>query len=199
MLRSFQIATNDLPAQHKILPARQRRFYWRCWDSLKLEDGVLFRKFDRKDASGNHWQFLVPRCLREYVLKQMHNSLLSAHLGRKKTKEKIKQRFYWFGLGEDVDSWIRQCDKCRANQPPAQTQRAKLGDMRVGSPLDRLATDILGPFPETERGNKYILVVMDYFTKLGGDSSDSKPNIEHLRSSYLKRGNFSVWLSFRLT
>ena len=25
--------------------------------------------------------------------------------------------------------------------------------------------DILGPLPETERGNKYILVIGDYFTK----------------------------------
>ena len=35
----------------------------------------------------------------------------------------------------------------------------------VGAPLDRLATDILGPFPVTESGNKYVLVVMDQFTK----------------------------------
>ena len=32
-------------------------------------------------------------------------------------------------------------------------------------PLDHLATDILGPFPESTRGNKYVLVVTDYFTK----------------------------------
>ena len=37
--------------------------------------------------------------------------------------------------------------------------------MLVGAPLDRLATDILGPFPESTRGNKYILAVTDYFTK----------------------------------
>jgi transposase InsO family protein len=37
--------------------------------------------------------------------------------------------------------------------------------MPVGAPLDRIATDILGPLPITPRGNKYILVVTDYFTK----------------------------------
>ena len=37
--------------------------------------------------------------------------------------------------------------------------------MLVGAPLDRLATDILGPFPESTKGNKYILAVTDYFTK----------------------------------
>lgn len=36
--------------------------------------------------------------------------------------------------------------------------------MRVGAPLDRLATDILGPLPTTPRGNRYVLVVTDHFT-----------------------------------
>ena len=37
--------------------------------------------------------------------------------------------------------------------------------MATGAPLDRLATDVLGPFPESTRGNKYVLAVTDYFTK----------------------------------
>lgn len=35
----------------------------------------------------------------------------------------------------------------------------------VGAPLERVAMDILGPLPETSKGNKYILVIGDYFTK----------------------------------
>jgi transposase InsO family protein len=31
--------------------------------------------------------------------------------------------------------------------------------------MQRLAVDILGPLPVTERGNKYLLVITDYFTK----------------------------------
>ena len=37
--------------------------------------------------------------------------------------------------------------------------------MPVGAPLDRLSTDIMGPLPETQRHNRYILIVVDYFTK----------------------------------
>ena len=36
----------------------------------------------------------------------------------------------------------------------------------VGAPLDRIGTDILGALPLTPRGNRYILGVTDYFTKL---------------------------------
>ena len=35
----------------------------------------------------------------------------------------------------------------------------------VGSPFERIAVDIAGPFPVTEDGNKYIMVVSDYFSK----------------------------------
>ena len=32
-------------------------------------------------------------------------------------------------------------------------------------PLEMIAMDILGPLPETERKNKYVVVIGDYFTK----------------------------------
>ena len=35
----------------------------------------------------------------------------------------------------------------------------------TGNPLQRVAMDILGPLPVTERQNKYVLVISDYFTK----------------------------------
>jgi transposase InsO family protein len=37
--------------------------------------------------------------------------------------------------------------------------------MPVGAALDRLSTDVCGPFPESTQGNRYILVVSDHFTK----------------------------------
>ena len=38
--------------------------------------------------------------------------------------------------------------------------------MLVGALLDRLATNILGPFPEYTWGNRYVFAVTDYFMKL---------------------------------
>lgn len=31
--------------------------------------------------------------------------------------------------------------------------------------MERIATDVMGPLPETENGNKYIIVVADYITR----------------------------------
>ena len=43
--------------------------------------------------------------------------------------------------------------------------RAALADFRVGAPMDCVAVDIMGPLPELLRGNRYILVVVEYFTR----------------------------------
>jgi len=34
-----------------------------------------------------------------------------------------------------------------------------------GEPMERVAIDVLGPLPETDQGNNYILIAMDYFSK----------------------------------
>eukprot|EP00731_Ephydatia_muelleri_P004061 Em0002g237a len=61
----------------------------------------------------------------------------------------------------------------------------------VERPLQRVAMDILGPLPETEKGNKYILVIGDYFTKW--KEAYPLPNMEamtvarHLVSEFMCR------------
>ena len=35
----------------------------------------------------------------------------------------------------------------------------------TGEPFERVAMDIIGPSPRTERGNRYILTVIDHFTR----------------------------------
>ena len=61
--------------------------YWLYWESLKIMDGVLFCKFSRKDDTGEHIQLIVTRKLKDEIMYQMHESLLSGHLGKCKTRE----------------------------------------------------------------------------------------------------------------
>jgi transposase InsO family protein len=35
----------------------------------------------------------------------------------------------------------------------------------VGSPFERIAIDVAGPFPRSDQGNRYLLIAIDYFTK----------------------------------
>ena len=68
-------------------------------------------------------------------------------------------------MKSEVRQYIRQCNTCAALKKPIKAPRAPLGTIKVGAPWDVVATDYLGPLPVTPRGNKYILVLSDYFTK----------------------------------
>jgi hypothetical protein len=58
-----------------------------------------------------------------------------------------------------------KCDTCAANRGPRNRTRGLKNQYNVGAPFERTAIDIAGPFPESDRGNKYLLIAMDYFTK----------------------------------
>ena len=152
-------------SQDMVTHSPATRHYWIIWDSLTLQDGVLVKKYLKQDGTGEYLQFLVPRSMRKEILYQMHDSLISGHLGCKKTKQKILQKFYWYSLKDDVNIYIQRCDTCAADKRPVKTPRAPMGSLRVGAPGDCIATDYLGPFPVTERDHRYVLLFTDHFTK----------------------------------
>ena len=48
---------------------------------------------------------------------------LGAHLGRDKTYEKLKKRYYWKGMFGDVQDFILKCTPCqRTNKLPSATK-----------------------------------------------------------------------------
>ena len=154
------------PSSAEVAPlSSEVRHYWLLWGSLTIEKGVLCRKFHKQDGTDAYLQVIIPHDMRNEVLEQMHDNILSGHLGEKKTRERTLQRFYWMNLRNDVKLWVQQCDVCHMIKTPSKNVRAPLGSMPTGSPWDRIATDILGPLPESSSGNKYIMVVSDYFSK----------------------------------
>ncbi|KAL5510330.1 hypothetical protein EMCRGX_G005859 [Ephydatia muelleri] len=48
---------------------------------------------------------------------------------------------------------------------PAPKRKAYLQSIQVGYPMLIVSVDIMGPLPITDEGNKYVLVVMDYFPR----------------------------------
>ena len=108
---------------------------------------------------------VLPLPLRTLVLKHLHNSPTEGHLALTKTMQRIRDRFYWIGCRRDVQFWCQKCDLCSACKGPPRKPEAPLKLYQVGVPLERVAIDVIGPLPESEKGNKYLLIAIDYFTK----------------------------------
>ena len=99
------------------------------------------------------------------VLTALHSDITAGHLDIAKTLNKVRARFYWPGQRRDVEDWCQACDECGSRKPLPRPCHAPLQPELAGRPLQRVAMDILGPLPETDRGHKYVLVIADYFTK----------------------------------
>ena len=61
--------------------------------------------------------------------------------------------------------WCARCALCSSKKGPSQRQKAPLVKYVVGSPMERIAIDAMGPFVLSDRGNCYLLVAMDYSSK----------------------------------
>ena len=133
------------------------------WDTIVLRDKILYRRFE--NGSEEIDQMIVPSRLRQSVLKELHSGIRGGHLGTKKMLKKVKSRFYWPGWTQDVEIYCQECTICSSRRNPAVKQRAPLVPIRTGAPLEKIAMDILGPLPKSNRGNYYILVISDYFSK----------------------------------
>ncbi|GBM68306.1 Transposon Ty3-I Gag-Pol polyprotein [Araneus ventricosus] len=144
-------------------PATKR--YWALWDSLHLKDGVLYRKWESDDGNSYRWQLILPKSRIPEVLRETHDSASGGHFGVMKTLSKTRERFYWDRLRVDVENWCRECHACGARKGPKTRTKGRLQRYNVGAPFERMTLDILGPFPVTTKGNRYVLVLMDYFTK----------------------------------
>ena len=135
------------------------------WEQLLVQDGLLCRKVEDQRGKSFQLQLIVPKSLREVILQEAHAGMLSGHLGGNKTFKRLKERFYWPGYSSDTRKWCRLCHSCAARKSPPQHRRGLLQSIKAGYPMQIVATDIMGPFPTTKSGNKYILVAPDYFTR----------------------------------
>ena len=110
-------------------------------------------------------RLLVPQSLQHKVLACCHDPLFAGHLGDQKTVDGVKRHFHWPGLRRNVKIHIRNCKTWGANKMPYKKFWAALSNFRVGEPMDRLGIDFMGPLPQTKQGYKYLLVIVDYFTR----------------------------------
>ena len=135
------------------------------WTRLIVDDGVLKRRYKDTQKQSTWLQLVVPCPLRDEVLHELHAGALEGHLGEDKTLNKVKERFYWPGMQHDVRNWCRTCEACQTRKSAPKKNHAPLQTIKAGFPMQVVAVDIMGPLPESETGNKYVLVASDYFTK----------------------------------
>ena len=131
---------------------------------VSLINGILFRHVYQK---GEIDQVIVPKSWRPQVLHLAHKGLMGGHLGIKKTIDRVLENFYRPGVYGDIKRYCRSCDRCQRTEPKGRVTKVPLGEVPlIDAPFKKIAVDLVGPLnPVTDRGNRYILTIVDYATR----------------------------------
>ncbi|MDI9312181.1 MAG: reverse transcriptase domain-containing protein [Limnohabitans sp.] len=128
-----------------------------------IKDSILFKRFVRDNCFKDC--IVIPKTHISDVLRHCHDSPLSGHLGVKRTIRRVREKYFWRGMNKDILSYVRSCELCQSKKSPRTGPVGNLKSLTPVSPWYRVGIDILGRFPKSNVGNKYIIVACDHFTK----------------------------------
>jgi hypothetical protein len=119
---------------------------------------------------------------RKCIVLEMHHEI--RHFGQHQTFAKVYKRFYWHNQTKQVKMVVKACKEC---QMVKCTRSIKydvedLKNIPIYDLYYRVELDIVGPFLETQNGNKYILVAIDHYSKW----CEAKLVLDHIASMVVR-------------
>ena len=105
------------------------------------------------------------RSLKQKIMSLCHDLPLTGHMGIAKTLLRIRMNYIWYRMAKDVELFVKSCNVCNRNKKANTKAKAGLGQYHAGIPMERVHIDILGPFTPSNKGNQYVLMIVDQFTK----------------------------------
>jgi transposase InsO family protein len=156
LMRSGVIQRSSMPDVIKAGSSSLKEL-WRQRQHLRLRGDALYI------IQEDNYKFIVPTKERIHLIHAVHSSV--GHAGVSKVLYALRDHYYWPRIGEDVTTQINQCFQCQLMKGNPCRIRAPLQSTIVGEPFERIAIDISGPFHHCGHGHRFILAVIDYFSK----------------------------------
>nr|GEZ56915.1 reverse transcriptase domain-containing protein [Tanacetum cinerariifolium] len=112
---------------------------------------------------------VIRRCVHDKealdILEACHNRPTEGHHGANLTAKKVFDAdFFWPTIYKDAYEFVKNCDSCQRQGKISQRDEMPQNSIQICKIFDVWGIDFMGPFPSS-RGNKYILVVVDYLSK----------------------------------
>ena len=126
-----------------------------------MSDEVLYRTSQKQ---GELPQIVVPASLKQQIMEKHHAGILAAHFSGPRLFKTISRRWWWKGMYKDLMNYARGCPQCTIVGRAEQKKIPPLMPIPVDHPFQIVGVDIM-ELPLTAKGNKYLVVFQDLFTK----------------------------------
>nr|GEX53834.1 DNA-directed DNA polymerase [Tanacetum cinerariifolium] len=137
------------------------------------------------------------------ILIACHNGPTGGHHGSNLTAKKIFDAgSFWLTIYKDAYEFVKNCDSCQRQGKISQRDEMPQNSIQVCEIFDVWGIDFMGPFPSS-RGNKYILVAVDYLSKWveakALPTNDVRVVCKFLKSLFVRFGSPQAIISDRGT
>ncbi|GJT07001.1 reverse transcriptase domain-containing protein [Tanacetum coccineum] len=137
------------------------------------------------------------------ILKACHDGPTGGHHSANLIGRKVFDAdFFWPTIYQDAHMMIKSCDTCQRQGKISQQDEMPQNAIQVCEIFDVWGIDFMGPFPSS-RGNKYILVAIDYLLKWveakALPTNDARVVVKFLKSLFAQFGTPRAIISDRGT
>jgi transposase InsO family protein len=139
--------------------AKMRPFYDKR-EELFIQDDILCRQVNDELI-----QIILPPSLHDKALQFYHDEAAAGHAGIDRTEGRWSQDYYWPNARKIIATYIRACEVCQKFKPSKENTKAELQPIVSRYPMDIIEIDFVGPLPTSGRQNRFILSIIDHFSK----------------------------------
>ncbi|CAI5689948.1 unnamed protein product [Oreochromis niloticus] len=170
---------SDWPASIKTLDVTLAPYYKIRNELSTLSDYVL---------RGS--RLIAPLSVRPKLIALAHES----HQGIVRTKQRLRDLYWWPKMDSQVPSAITSCLLCQSNDKTTHTNPAALQPIPLPDGLwKKLGLDIVGPFDTAIPACRYVITLTDYYSKCPelafSPSATTDDVIQFLSSVFSHHGN----------
>ncbi len=109
-------------------------------------------------------QLVIPKELVPNVLNFIYDCATSSHPGKEKTYKQLQHKYYWIDIRKQIYDHIDNCNVCAETKGLTCAPAPVLNYPIHEKPWDGIHLDTL-ELPLSENGFKYLLVIIDYFSR----------------------------------
>ena len=145
-LKTCQFAQHSTEQEKTRIRARSHRY--------RYEGEQLFHKASAKP---------IPATAdRAKIIAKAHSY---GHYGIDKTTNIVQNHYWWWGLKDQTKEYVKTCDPCKLGSAKFN-EPMEMQPIAVQGMYHKVGTDMIGPLQTSRSGNRFIIVAIDYLTKM---------------------------------